>query len=725
MDIDCVIIGINAEATLGECLRSVLGSRYERGSIRVYYVDGGSSDRSPDIAREFPGVNVISVDMEHPTPGRGRNAGWRAGSSPLVQFLDSDTVMDPEWLDRAVDALADNVGAVCGRRQEIHPEASVFNWIADLEWNGSAGESDAFGGDVLIRRQALTDTDGYDDELVGGEDPELSQRIREKGWAIMRLDEAMTRHDLGMKRVSQYWRRAYRTGYAFAAVTARHGRKAGHFWLRDLVRIIGRAGCALALFLLAALGAFAVHPAALLLCVPALLLLLSPRLFRARHFSTDKQLSRDQAAVYAWHCSLVVVPQFFGVARFLVGSLTGRPLRNRRHALKTRVSKTVASLQGAGAALYCVSCRTVEPYARQGSEFERKVFTVGERPRKATRQKKVVSAPARTSVVRPEPVGELPTPDAQLASVLAFSNSVSDTYVLGPGDVIELKVWAHPELSDSEIIVAPDGTISILRAGVMNVRGRTVQDVTNEIITKFRELYEQPEISVAVKRYVNNKVFVLGQVTRPGVVDFPGHGTLIEALTRAGGLQKQANGFAAERCCVVRKGKTPVWIDLEALLRRGEMSLNVRLQNNDVVFVPEPRETRVYVVGEVKTPGPHMLRTPLSYVDAVMLSGGPTKYANRQQTFIIRAGGDGKGELIVIDLSAILKTGDRSADVRLQDTDIIYVPKRKLAQFGDVVSMLTPGLEFFNLSLEILEKVGVMAELREQLWGQTGFVDSN
>ncbi len=332
--IDCVIIGVNAAATLARCLDSVLASHYPPDRLRLYYVDGGSTDDSLAIAARYPQVQVIALQPRYPTPGLGRNAGWRQGQAPLVQFLDSDTILHPNWLARGSAALQDGVGAVCGRRQELHPEATVFNYLADLEWNGPPGESEAFGGDVLIRREVLEQTGGYDEELVGGEDPELSQRVRQLGYKIIQLDVPMTGHDIAMTRVSQYWRRAYRTGYGFAAVTHRHLRASGGFWAREVIRVIVRGGGSLGLALLGLAGSWWT-PWWLLTWAPAAGLLFYPRLRRVPRLAATKQIPLDKAKLYAWHCSLVVIPEFCGVLRYAWGVLSGRPLRNRPQRLQT------------------------------------------------------------------------------------------------------------------------------------------------------------------------------------------------------------------------------------------------------------------------------------------------------------------------------------------------------------------------------------------------------
>lgn len=329
--IDIVIIGLNSARTLSGCLASIKACQYPQERIAVYYADGGSSDASKEIA-EGSGARFLAVVADSPTPGRQRNAGWRAGTGQLVQFLDSDTLMDPHWLSKAVSAMGEGVGAVCGDRRELYPERSVFNWIGDQEWNGKPGEAEAFGGDVLVRREALEATGGYDDFLIAGEDPELSYRVRKAGYRILRLAEPMTQHDLAMLTVKQYWRRAYRTGHAYAEVQARHPQ----FWAGEVSRIRSRAGLFLA--------GWAVLPAAFLwpwlglAPLLATLVLLRPRLFLAARFQRELALTPLQARIYSWHASVVVVPQLLGMVRYYWGRALSRPLMNKKVFKKSGVT---------------------------------------------------------------------------------------------------------------------------------------------------------------------------------------------------------------------------------------------------------------------------------------------------------------------------------------------------------------------------------------------------
>lgn len=322
--IDVVVIGLNSARTLADCLRSVEASDYPRSLISVIYADGGSSDGSPGIAESL-GCACVRVEADSPTPGRQRNAGWRVGSGRFVQFLDSDTIVDPSWLGKAALALsAERVGAVCGDRREMHPERSAYNWIGDLEWNPAPGETEAFGGDALVSRAALEATGGYDPELIAGEDPELSYRIRRAGYEIIKLAEPMTKHDLAMYSLKQYWKRSFRSGHAFAEVHAMHP----DFWGRQCLRLSVRC-----LPFLAGVVLLPLSLASAWLAVPFLagaVVLLRPRLCLLRKFRDGLSLTEREARLYAWHASLVVLPQYFGLLRYRFGRVLGRPLTNRR-----------------------------------------------------------------------------------------------------------------------------------------------------------------------------------------------------------------------------------------------------------------------------------------------------------------------------------------------------------------------------------------------------------
>lgn len=232
-----VIIGRNEGERLIRCLDSVRAMRGVGDDVEVIYADSSSSDGSPARAAAA-GATVIAVAAAHPTAATGRNAGWRAARGEFVLFLDGDTVLHPDFARVALDAIAADatLAGVWGHRRELHPERSPYNRVLDIDWIFKPGFTQYCGGDVLMRRKALLAVDGYDPTLIAGEEPELCRRMRAKGYRILHIDAPMTGHDLAMTQFRQYWRRAVRTGHAYAEVSRRFRDSDDPLWQSDRLR---------------------------------------------------------------------------------------------------------------------------------------------------------------------------------------------------------------------------------------------------------------------------------------------------------------------------------------------------------------------------------------------------------------------------------------------------------------------------------------------------------
>lgn len=224
--IDAVVIGRNEGPRLVACLDSLQTAALRR----IVYVDSGSTDDSI-AAAEARGAQVVRLDMGQPfTAARARNAGVAAlpkgeMAADLIQFIDGDCTLVAAWIPLASEFIIGNfaVGAVCGRRREIAPEASLYNRLIDREWDTPIGQARSCGGDVLMRASAFAGVGGFNPRLIAGEEPELCVRLRAAGWQIWRLDAEMTRHDAAIHRFGQWWRRMRRAGHAFAEGAAIHG----------------------------------------------------------------------------------------------------------------------------------------------------------------------------------------------------------------------------------------------------------------------------------------------------------------------------------------------------------------------------------------------------------------------------------------------------------------------------------------------------------------------
>jgi GT2 family glycosyltransferase len=235
-----VLIGRNE----GERLRVALQAAAQQAD-RIVYVDSGSTDDSLAHAQAV-GAEIVLLDTTVPfTAARARNAGLDrhlAQDAPpdYVQFIDGDCALREGWIDTArrfLDAHPE-VAVVCGRRRERFPEASLYNRLADLDWEGPVGETRACGGDAMIRVRALCQVGPYNPTLIAGEEPELCVRLRQAGWKVWRLEDEMTWHDADMHRFIQWWRRCRRAGHAFAEGAALHGAPPERHYVAHLRRAL-------------------------------------------------------------------------------------------------------------------------------------------------------------------------------------------------------------------------------------------------------------------------------------------------------------------------------------------------------------------------------------------------------------------------------------------------------------------------------------------------------
>jgi GT2 family glycosyltransferase len=196
----------------------------------VVYVDSGSQDGSPEMARRL-GFQVVDLDPAEPfTAARGRNEGfaflrrtWPA--LPYVHFQDGDCLVHRGWLEAGRDALAaePKVGLVSGVLREQNADASVFNRLLDMEWQQPVGDDVRIGGNAMVRAEAFAAVGGFKKDLPAGEEGDLHLRLRQAGWIVRRIDAPMAFHDADMRRFSQWWQRCVRSGQATAEGVALHG----------------------------------------------------------------------------------------------------------------------------------------------------------------------------------------------------------------------------------------------------------------------------------------------------------------------------------------------------------------------------------------------------------------------------------------------------------------------------------------------------------------------
>lgn len=313
--VGAVAIGKNEGERLRACLRSL-----ERQASHLVYVDSGSSDGSVELAKSL-GAEVVELDPQVPfTAARARNAGVDrlaqiAPEVRYVQLIDGDTELIDGWIESAVDFLEENqeYAAASGRLMERFPEASVYNYLCDVEWNTPVGDAKACGGIAMMRIAAFQSVGGFLPDLIAGEEPELCVRLRRDGWKIRRLPDEMALHDADMTRFSQWWKRAVRAGHAYAEGSHLHGTSPEKMGVRESVRIVAW-GLVVPLVVVAAGPVTNWVSSALLLIYPINMLRIALRL-------------RDEGEPRAWTLAFFLMlgkfPEAVGWLRFQWGRLTG------------------------------------------------------------------------------------------------------------------------------------------------------------------------------------------------------------------------------------------------------------------------------------------------------------------------------------------------------------------------------------------------------------------
>jgi polysaccharide export outer membrane protein len=176
------------------------------------------------------------------------------------------------------------------------------------------------------------------------------------------------------------------------------------------------------------------------------------------------------------------------------------------------------------------------------------------------------------------------------APVTPAESKVSNDYVIGPGDTLQVYVWRNPELTVT-VPVRPDGKISTPLVEDMVAVGKTPSQLARDVEKVLGEYVRSPQINVIVTQPMAafSQVKIIGQVVRPGSIAYREGLTVLDAVLSVGGLSPFAAGNRAK---VVRteKGATrEIKVKLSALVNGGDMKQNVSLLPGDVIVVPESR----------------------------------------------------------------------------------------------------------------------------------------
>lgn len=256
-------------------------------------------------------------------------------------------------------------------------------------------------------------------------------------------------------------------------------------------------------------------------------------------------------------------------------------------------------------------------------------------------------------------------------------------YEIGPDDVISVRVYEEQDLSRDAATVSQDGKINFPLIGRVHVAGLTATQAEERIAKELvREQYlTDPHVTVQVKEYRSKEVLVLGAVENPGGYQLRASESLLDIISRAGGVDFAQSG---QELTLVRTMESPeneenriaVQVNLNKLLDGQQQYADLLLQNKDVIYIPKAK--KFTVMGEVEKPGSYLIdNSGLSIVEAVGKAGGFTRIAAPNRTKIIRSNEEGK-KVLRVNMNMLTERSDNPEIVQIQPHDIIIVPESYL-----------------------------------------------
>jgi len=275
-----------------------------------------------------------------------------------------------------------------------------------------------------------------------------------------------------------------------------------------------------------------------------------------------------------------------------------------------------------------------------------------------------------------------------LETLRNFEPPADEEYRLGKGDEITVDFPGRPDLL-AKLVVGPDGRITLPLAGDVMLAGQTRGDAAKAIDAALASYYTNLSAQVSVTRYTA-KVLVLGAVEKPGVVNFDGTPTLLEALSRAG-LETGPNRAAQipARCAIYRGHDEVVWVDLRTMIDAGNSMADLRLRRDDVVYVPSGGERFVSVLGEVQHPGAVTLDGNSTLASVLASAGGFTAPAGNKPHIQIVDPATGSSR--IISFNDVLNPA-KSLEIVPKPGEIIFVPQSGFYRATYVVERLSPVL---------------------------------
>ena len=293
----------------------------------------------------------------------------------------------------------------------------------------------------------------------------------------------------------------------------------------------------------------------------------------------------------------------------------------------------------------------------------------------------------------------------------AINRSLQDemnnyTYLVGVGDVLNIIVWDHPELTipqsgnrsaaEAGNFVHKDGTIFYPYVGKVSVTGREVTEIREDIAKGLSTYINNPQVDVNVAAFRSQHFFVSGAVKNPQMIPVRNVPiTILDALSISGGMAPDADWSSSTLTSTSKGVLVTETIDLSILLEQGVLKQNRLLKFNDVLHIPRNDALKVFVMGDVANASTQQIgRRGMTLAEALNNAGGINEAsANASGIFVLRLN---DSALKLVDIYQLdVSMGPRlilSTQFKLQPKDIVYVTSAPVARWNKLLAQLTSSL---------------------------------
>ena len=270
----------------------------------------------------------------------------------------------------------------------------------------------------------------------------------------------------------------------------------------------------------------------------------------------------------------------------------------------------------------------------------------------------------------------------------AQMNSEPGDILIGEGDLLQISVFEAKEL-DKTVRVNSRGFISLPLIGEVRVSGLTAIETEEKI----EEMYEirfikDPHVSIFVEEQISQRITLVGQFKKPGTYDYLSNQRLLDVIALGGGLSEQAGQIVQVRRTRYVQGEPNTFIvDLDRLIKEGNVELNIRLNGGDVLFIPEAGV--FFVDGAVRRPGSYPIKHKTVVQEGLVEAGGFDSSAKKEKIKLVRVTENGERKIIDLDLNET-----SSDEMALKDRDILIVGENALGGLGRGFSITVLGTGF-------------------------------